>query len=116
MQLQKRQDLPKGLWMVATPIGNLADLSTRAIWAFQDADGIFSEDTRRTRELLSALGITGKRLERMDAEIESQSKGLSRAVELVAESQKGWVFVSDAGTPGIADPGAKLVQAVREAG
>ena len=61
------QVFPKGLWVVATPIGNLLDMAPRAIQALEEADLILCEDTRRTQELLMGLSISSKKLERLDA-------------------------------------------------
>jgi 16S rRNA (cytidine1402-2'-O)-methyltransferase len=108
MSHTKRQYLPNGLWMVATPIGNLADLSLRAQWAFTDADEILCEDTRRTATLLSALGLGQKiaSLHRLDAH--STLPHIQHWVSLLQEG-KNLLFVSDAGTPAVSDPGSQLV-------
>lgn len=108
----KRQVFPPGLWVVATPIGNLEDLSARARRALEDAHAILCEDTRRTSHLLSALGLS-KPLERLDAH------ATDAKLEVVARrlaSGESFALVSDAGTPGISDPGAKLVARARELG
>ncbi len=101
------------LLVVATPIGNLEDLSPRAANSLRQADRILAEDTRRTRRLLSHLGIEGKPLARLDAEIES--RGVTSFVQAM---QDGAVIalVSDAGTPVISDPGASLIEAAAAAG
>jgi 16S rRNA (cytidine1402-2'-O)-methyltransferase len=101
------------LTLVATPIGNLGDLSPRAIEALRSADVVCCEDTRRTGLLLQHAGIAKKRLMRCDEHTEF---GLIPAVmRLLAEGQRVAV-VSDAGTPGISDPGERLVAAAVEAG
>ncbi|MDQ1520693.1 MAG: rRNA (cytidine1402-2-O)-methyltransferase [Actinomycetota bacterium] len=101
------------LVLVATPIGNLGDLSERAVAALRDADVVAAEDTRRTRALLSHLGISGGgRLRAIHGHNERSEA--RRVVELVA-SGKQVVYVSDAGTPGIADPGERLVRACIDA-
>jgi 16S rRNA (cytidine1402-2'-O)-methyltransferase len=107
----KRQDLPPGLWVVATPLGNTADLSARARAALECAQAVLCEDTRRTANLLSVLGLRS-RMERFDAHAAQE-----RVDELVRRLTEGESFalVSDAGTPGICDPGARLVRAAREA-
>ena len=97
------------LVVVATPIGNLGDLSLRALAALRDADVIAAEDTRRTRALLTHAEITaGRRLTALHAHNErTRSAGLVKRIiegETVA-------LVTDAGTPGISDPGMYLVQA-----
>lgn len=100
------------LYVVATPIGNLADITLRALAVLQSADVVCAEDTRVTAQLLSAYGIQSKLLSVREHNeqhmagkvIEALSDGL-----IVAQ-------VSDAGTPAVCDPGAKLVERVREAG
>lgn len=101
------------LVLVATPIGNLGDLSPRAVEALRDADLVCCEDTRRTRVLLSASGITGRRLLAVH-----QHNERARA-ELVVERLRAGAcvaVVTDAGTPGLSDPGALLVRAAVRAG
>jgi 16S rRNA (cytidine1402-2'-O)-methyltransferase len=102
------------LVLVATPIGNLGDLSPRAADALRGADVIAAEDTRRTRALLTAAGIRAAgRLHAVHAHNERVEA--RRLVELVREGKRV-VYVSDAGTPGIADPGERLVRACLDAG
>ena len=100
------------LQVVATPIGNLADLSARAREALISADVIAAEDTRHTRVLLRAIGIT-KPLVSLHEHNESQ-----RAPELLARLAAGETIalVSDAGTPLLSDPGSELVQRAARAG
>jgi len=94
------------LVLVATPIGNLADLSPRAREVLEVADLICCEDTRRTRALLSAAGVSGgDRL--LSLHGHNERERLDRVAEAVAGGATVAV-VSDAGTPGIADPGAWL--------
>jgi len=100
---------PNGrLVLVATPIGNLGDLSPRAVSTLQASDVVCCEDTRRTRELLSHAGVRHKRLISLNEHNESDRiPGVLARVrigELVA-------VVSDAGTPGVSDPGGRLVAA-----
>lgn len=102
------------LILVATPIGNLGDLSSRAIDTLRDADVIAAEDTRRTRGLLTHFGISaGGRLKSVRAQNESTSA--TWICDLVAHGKRV-VYVSDAGTPGISDPGEFLVRACLDAG
>jgi 16S rRNA (cytidine1402-2'-O)-methyltransferase len=100
------------LQVVATPIGNLADLSARAREALSSADVIAAEDTRRTRVLLRAMGIA-KPLVSLHEHNESQ-----RTPELLARLAAGETIalVSDAGTPLLSDPGLELVQRAARAG
>lgn len=97
------------LLVVGTPIGNLGDLSPRAIEAFRAADAICCEDTRVTSKLLAHAGIS-KPLVRCDENVIA-----ARAVGLVARMEAGEVlaFASDAGMPGVSDPGQVLVDAAR---
>jgi 16S rRNA (cytidine1402-2'-O)-methyltransferase len=102
------------LVLVATPIGNLGDLSPRAVEALRDADVIAAEDTRRTRTLLTHAGVSASgRLVAVHEHNERQ-----RAVELVDEIRRGGTvaLVTDAGMPGISDPGARVARVCAEAG
>lgn len=96
------------LYVVATPIGNLDDLTFRAKTVLGEVDAVLAEDTRRTRQLLSHLGLS-KPLRRLDAHVESE--GVGRIAEEIARGAK-LALVSDAGTPIVSDPGAELVRAV----
>jgi len=100
------------LWVVATPIGNLDDLTLRAIRVLGEVDLVAAEDTRRTRVLLDHLGLKKPLVSYYDA-VESR-----RAPELVERLLAGEsiAIVSDAGTPLVADPGFRLVRAAIEAG
>ncbi len=100
------------LYLVATPIGNLEDITRRAVRILGEVDVVAAEDTRRTRKLLAALGIS-KPLESLHAD--SGARKVERIVELL-RGGKDVALTSDAGTPLIADPGADLVQACNEAG
>jgi 16S rRNA (cytidine1402-2'-O)-methyltransferase len=101
------------LILVATPIGNLGDLSARAEEALRSADAIACEDTRHTLKLLSAKAIHGKRLLAVHEHNEMHA-----AAGIVALIQRGEriALVTDAGTPGISDPGERVVAAVAAAG
>ena len=100
------------LYVVATPIGNLGDITLRAIETLKMADAIAAEDTRHTSGLLSHFGIS-KKLIAVHEHNEHQS-----AEKLLVQLKKGdnIALVTDAGTPGISDPGAIVVKIVREAG
>lgn len=102
------------LVVVATPLGNLGDITRRALEELSRAATIYCEDTRRTRTLLSALGIAP--VGRLVALHEHNEVALSaRVVADVAAGQRV-ALVTDAGTPGISDPGARVVAAVVAAG
>lgn len=94
--------------VVATPIGNLGDLSPRAVEALASSDYIYCEDTRRTLKLLSHAGISGPRLVSHHRHNEAATTPL--AVER-AESGATVAIVTDAGTPLVSDPGGRLVRA-----
>jgi 16S rRNA (cytidine1402-2'-O)-methyltransferase len=102
------------LVLVATPLGNLGDLSARAIELFRTAHAIYCEDTRHSRVLFSANDIpTGGRLESLHEHNE-----VAQSAKIVERVQAGElvVLISDAGTPGISDPGSRAVEAVVAAG
>jgi len=101
------------LVLVATPVGNLGDLSPRARAALADADLICSEDTRRTGRLLAHAGVTGARLAVCNEHTEA-----ARIPEVLSTLGDGGdvAVVTDAGTPGISDPGERLAAAVLDAG
>lgn len=103
---------PRSCWLVATPIGNLADMTLRALAVLAACDVIYAEDTRQTRKLLSHFGLS-KPLEAYHEHNEDRAVtriiGRLRAGERVA-------VVSDAGTPCISDPGYVLIRALGAAG
>lgn len=98
------------LYITATPIGNLKDITFRALEVLREADAVYAEDTRVAKKLLAHFGIQ-KQAFRCDAEAEERA---SR--EVVSRLLRGEkiVFIADAGTPGISDPGARIVRFVRE--
>jgi 16S rRNA (cytidine1402-2'-O)-methyltransferase len=104
---------PGRLSVVGTPIGNLEDASPRMARVLAEADVVYCEDTRRTRKLLSALGIGAPRLARLDANNEEHAA--AKVVAAVAAGAAA-VVVSDAGMPTVSDPGAAVVRAVAGAG
>ena len=99
--------------VVGTPIGNLGDLSPRAVAALEGADVVACEDTRRSGRLLQHAGVPGKRLVRLDDHTEA-----AVTADLVARAAAGdrVALVSDAGLPGLSDPGAVLLAAAWSAG
>jgi len=111
-QLRKTIDegLATGLYLVATPIGNLGDISLRAIATLAGADAVFCEDTRRARKLLSHFGISR---EVQVYEEHNAERVRPRVIEALRGGQSV-VLISDAGTPLISDPGFKLVRAAAE--
>lgn len=104
--------LDPGLYIVATPIGNLGDVTLRALETLRSVDAIACEDTRVTAKLLSAYGITRPTLSYHD------HNAARRRPEIVRRIQAGEAvaLVSDAGTPLVSDPGYKLVRSLHEEG
>jgi len=101
------------LFVVATPIGNLRDITLRAVDVLREADRILAEDTRRTRALLSHLGIAGKPMDRLDAHAEGDA--VQGVLARLAAGERV-ALVTDAGTPVVSDPGALLIRAAAERG
>ncbi|WP_444633301.1 16S rRNA (cytidine(1402)-2'-O)-methyltransferase [Cupriavidus oxalaticus] len=113
ISLAASQSYPGGtLYVVATPIGNVADLSLRALHVLGLADAVACEDTRNTAQLLSRVGLQ-RPLVAVHEHNEREAAG--RIAARLAAGER-IAYVSDAGTPGISDPGARLVEAVRAAG
>ncbi len=107
------QDLPaSALYVVATPIGNAADVTLRALWVLSQMDAIACEDTRTTRPLLARYRIATPLLavhqHNERAAVETIGSRLARGERIA--------LVTDAGTPAVSDPGARLVRALRDAG
>ena len=104
--------MPGTLFIVATPIGNLEDITLRALRTLREADLIACEDTRWTRKLLDHAGISKPLVSYHD---HNES---SRAAELIAKMEAGAniALVSDAGTPLVSDPGYRVVEAAIAAG
>jgi len=107
-----RAELAPGLYLVATPIGNLEDITLRALRILKSADRIACEDTRQTQKLLNHYQVATPTLSL------HQHNERERAIELIEELKEGKriAVVSDAGTPGISDPGGWLTLAAIEAG
>jgi 16S rRNA (cytidine1402-2'-O)-methyltransferase len=109
----KQQDLPPGaLYMVATPIGNLGDITLRALHVLNAVDGIACEDKRHSIALLQQFGIHKKCLALHE---HNELEAAQTVIQHLANHQR-WAYVSDAGTPGVSDPGARLVNEVQKAG
>ena len=103
---------PQTLYVVATPIGNLADITLRALAVLQRADLVCAEDTRVSQQLLSAYGIRAKLVsvrEHNERQMTDTITAALTAGQVVAQ-------ISDAGTPAVCDPGARLASGVRAAG
>jgi 16S rRNA (cytidine1402-2'-O)-methyltransferase len=111
-----QQDYPKGaLWVVATPIGNLADLSLRALLALERADVLACEDTRHSQQLLRSYGMDTSARQWVAVHQHNEMEACQGIIERLRAGQSV-AYLSDAGTPGISDPGARLVAACHAAG
>lgn len=107
------QDWPTAaLYVVATPIGNLGDMGLRAAWALSCCDVIAAEDTRSSRQLLDAWGISTPLVA---AHRHNEAKAAQDIIDRLALGQRV-ALVSDAGAPGVSDPGARIVREVTQAG
>jgi 16S rRNA (cytidine1402-2'-O)-methyltransferase len=110
------QHYPQGaLYVVATPIGNLADITLRALHVLQLVDAIACEDTRHTQSLLRAYGIDRNSHQLIALHQHNEAQAAQIVIERLRAGQR-IAYVSDAGTPAISDPGARLVAAVRAEG
>jgi 16S rRNA (cytidine1402-2'-O)-methyltransferase len=107
------QNYPPGaLYVVATPIGNLADITLRALHVLQLADTIACEDTRHTQALLRAYGIDKSSSQLLAVHQHNEAEAAQTVIDRLRQGQRV-AYASDAGTPAISDPGARLVAAVR---
>ncbi|MBB1075073.1 16S rRNA (cytidine(1402)-2'-O)-methyltransferase [Rhodoferax sp. 4810] len=106
---------PATLYVVATPIGNLADMTLRALHLLQLAEVIACEDTRHTQALLRAYGIDKGAAPWLAVHQHNEAQAVQTVLDRLAQGQRV-AYVSDAGTPAISDPGARLVAGVRQAG
>ena len=111
-EIEKPEPLRNGLYLIATPIGNLRDITLRALDALKSADHIICEDTRVTRKLLGAYNISARVRTYNDHSSDEQRASV---VEMI-QGGKSVALVSDAGMPLVSDPGYKLVNACQEAG
>ncbi|MFT3813345.1 MAG: 16S rRNA (cytidine(1402)-2'-O)-methyltransferase [Acidovorax sp.] len=110
------QHYPEGaLYVVATPIGNLADISLRALHVLQTVDAVACEDTRHTQALLRSYGLDRSGAQLLAVHQHNEAEAAQAVVERLRAGQRV-AYVSDAGTPGVSDPGARLVAAVHAAG
>ncbi|MDD0812414.1 16S rRNA (cytidine(1402)-2'-O)-methyltransferase [Curvibacter sp. RS43] len=110
------QHYPKGtLYVVATPIGNLADMTLRALHVLELVDAVACEDTRHTQSLLRAYGIDRPGAQLMAVHQHNEAEAASQVIERLQRGER-IAYASDAGTPAVSDPGARLVRAVQAAG
>jgi 16S rRNA (cytidine1402-2'-O)-methyltransferase len=110
---ERPQKLEPALYVVATPIGNLRDITLRALDVLAAADVVAAEDTRNTAHLLTHHGIGASRLMAVH---QHNERGAAEKIVALLQAGQSVAFVSDAGTPAVSDPGALLVQAVLAAG
>jgi 16S rRNA (cytidine1402-2'-O)-methyltransferase len=103
------------LYVVATPIGNLADISLRALHVLAQVDVVACEDTRHTQQLLRAYGLDRPGSQLLALHQHNEAEAAQNVMHRLAQGERV-AYVSDAGTPAISDPGARLVAAVRQAG
>ncbi|MES2937015.1 MAG: 16S rRNA (cytidine(1402)-2'-O)-methyltransferase [Pseudomonadota bacterium] len=103
------------LYVVATPIGNLADITLRAVHVLQLADAVACEDTRHTQALLRAYGIDKPPGSLLAVHQHNEADAAHAVLQRLRQGQRV-AYASDAGTPAVSDPGARLAAAVREAG
>lgn len=110
------QNNPTGtLYVVATPIGNLADISLRALHVLARVDAVACEDTRHTQQLLRAYGLDRPGSQLLAVHQHNEAEAAQSVIARLSQGERV-AYVSDAGTPAISDPGARLVAAVRQAG
>ena len=103
------------LCVVATPIGNLADTSLRALHVLSKVDAVACEDTRHTQQLLRAYGLERPGSHLLAVHQHNEAEAAQTVIARLSQGERV-AYVSDAGTPAISDPGARLVAAVRQAG
>ncbi|MFA6901829.1 MAG: 16S rRNA (cytidine(1402)-2'-O)-methyltransferase [Gallionellaceae bacterium] len=113
MHSSQKQKLECALYVVATPIGNMRDITLRALDVLSGADTIAAEDTRNSDHLLGAHGISGKRL--LALHQHNERGAADKVINLLAQGE-AVALITDAGTPAVSDPGALVVESVRAAG
>ena len=113
MHSSQIQKLECALYVVATPIGNMRDISLRALDVLAGADTIAAEDTRNSAHLLTYHGITARRL--LALHQHNERGAAAKVIALLAQGQSV-ALITDAGTPAVSDPGALVVEEVRAAG
>jgi 16S rRNA (cytidine1402-2'-O)-methyltransferase len=113
LHIKTVQKLECALYVVATPIGNLSDITQRALEVLGAADTIAAEDTRNTRHLLQHHGISETRLLALH---QHNERGAAEKIVSLLQQGRNVALVTDAGTPAVSDPGSVLVDIVRSAG
>lgn len=112
VQRETYTEVVAALYIIGTPIGNLSDITLRALKTLKEVDVVACEDTRHTLGLLNAYEVK-KRL--ISCHNHNEAQGAFRVIKLLGEG-RNVAYVSDAGTPGMSDPGSVVVRAAREAG
>ena len=113
MDAMSRQQIPEAtLYVIGTPIGNICDISLRALAVLDAADAVACEDTRNTRALLGTYGLS----KTLVAAHQHNEREVAEQLIVRLQKRERIALVSDAGTPGVSDPGARIVDSVREAG
>ena len=107
-KISQNTNIEQGLYLVPTPIGNLADITFRAIEILKASDFILCEDTRVSKNLLNRFDIKSKLISNHKF---NEKKNLSAVLQMLKEG-KLISLISDAGTPGVSDPGSVLVNGV----
>lgn len=110
--MSDREKLAPGLYLIATPIGNLGDLSRRAVETLRAVDRLYAEDTRHSRRLLNHLGIDRP----LQPCHEHNEEPVAGEIASLISNGESCGLISDAGTPGISDPGFRVVRACRRRG
>jgi 16S rRNA (cytidine1402-2'-O)-methyltransferase len=113
LHIKANQKFECALYVVATPIGNLSDITLRALEVLGAADTIAAEDTRNTKHLLQHHGISDARLLALH---QHNERGAAEKIITLLQQGQSVALVTDAGTPAVSDPGAVLVEMVRAAG
>ena len=111
----RQSSFAPGLYVAATPLGHLSDITERVRQALADCDFLYAEDTRRAQALLSALGIHRHRQSIRAMHGHNEKEVLEKLLDELGTSRSA-ILISDAGTPAISDPGSFLVQAAWQAG
>jgi 16S rRNA (cytidine1402-2'-O)-methyltransferase len=103
------------LYVVATPIGNLADITLRALYVIERANTLACEDTRHTQQLLRAYGLDRNHSQLLAVHQHNEAEAAAQVIARLAQGERV-AYVSDAGTPAVSDPGARLAWQVQCAG
>ena len=110
------QDYPAGvLYLVATPIGNLADITLRSLYVLTLVDGVACEDTRHSQQLFRALGLETSGRTWIPLHQHNEAEGAAHVIDHLRQGKR-IAYLSDAGVPGISDPGSRLARLTHQSG